>query len=123
VRKATRKRKSVAHRIADGMRELERAMQSDKLPHELFTVRTVQIPDPREYTANAIRNMRSRLHLSQAVFAKLLGVSVELVEHWEQGICAPRPVVRRLFDEINRDPEGFLGRHVGRMPRHLRRAG
>jgi DNA-binding transcriptional regulator YiaG len=53
-----------------------------------------------------------RLRVSQAVLAKLLGVSVELVEHWEQGVCEPRRAIRRLLDEIARDPAGFLRRHI-----------
>jgi putative transcriptional regulator len=121
--KKTTNRKPVAQRIAAGMAELEQAMRSDKPAHELFTIRTVEISDPSVYDATAVRNMRNRLHVSQAVFAKLLGASVELVEHWEQGRCVPRGVVRQLLDEINRDPSGFLTHHIGQTERRLSKAG
>ena len=43
-RKAGRPR--VADKIMSGMRELERMMDSGKSPAEMFTVRTVEVPDP-----------------------------------------------------------------------------
>jgi putative transcriptional regulator len=116
-------RPTVAQRIAQGMGELEHAMRSGKPLHELFTVRTVEVPNPTIYDAKSVRKVRDRLQVSQAVFAKLLGVSVELVEHWEQGVCAPRPVVRRLLDEISRNPAEFLARHIERGCRRLAKAG
>jgi DNA-binding transcriptional regulator YiaG len=113
----TTKQKTVAERIAEGMGELVEAMRTGKPLHELFTVRTVEIPDPAVYDARAVRATRRRLSVSQAIFARLLGVSVELVEHWEQGLSVPRPVVRRLLDEVNRDPDGFRERHFSRIDR------
>jgi DNA-binding transcriptional regulator YiaG len=117
------KPKTVAERLREGMGELEHAMRSGKPLHELFTVRTVQIPDPRRYDARAVKASRERLNVSQTVFAKLLGVSVELVENWEQGRGTPRAVVRRLLDEINRNPSDFLARHTTHIDRTLRKAG
>jgi DNA-binding transcriptional regulator YiaG len=121
--KKNKRRLTAALRIAQGMRELEAAMRSGKAPHELFTVRTAEVPDPARYDAKAIRKIRSHLQVSQAVFAKLLGVSVELVEHWEQGVCVPRRVVCRLLDEIGRNPTEFLARHIGRPGRGLAKVG
>jgi DNA-binding transcriptional regulator YiaG len=106
------KKKTVAQRIAEGMRELEHAMETGKPLHELFTVRTVEVPEPSAYDAKTVRRTRERLRVSQGIFAKLVGVSVELVEHWEQGVCVPRGTVRRLLDEINRDPDDFARRHI-----------
>lgn len=62
--------------------------------------RRVEFPDPGEHDAKSIRALRDRLRLTQRQLAKLMGVSVELVEHWEQGIVVPRPIARRLLDEI-----------------------
>jgi transcriptional regulator with XRE-family HTH domain len=42
--------------------------------------------------------------LTQRLFAGLIGTSVELVEHWEQGRREPGTLARRLLDEIARDP-------------------
>ena len=105
-------RKTVARRIAQGMAELEHVMASGRSPRDVFTMRTVEIASPATYGARQVRATRNRLNVSQAVFAKLLGVSAELVEHWEQGVCLPRGIARRLLDEINHDPADFLSRHI-----------
>jgi DNA-binding transcriptional regulator YiaG len=44
----------------------------------------------------------------------LLGVSPELVSHWEQGIRKPAPVVCRLLDQIKSDLPRFWGSLVKR---------
>jgi len=121
--KKTTNRSTVAKRIAEGMRELEQAMKAGKPLHELLTARTVEIPDPSAYDARSVRRTRLALHVSQAVFAKLLGVSAELVEHWEQGRAVPRGAVRRLLDEINLNPSDFLSRHLAAANRRTRKAG
>jgi putative transcriptional regulator len=91
-----------------GMRELERMMDQGKTPQEMFTVRTVQVPDPGPYRARQVRELRASLGVSQAVFARLLGVSVVLVKSWERGLRAPSPLARRLLDTIKADPSGWL---------------
>jgi putative transcriptional regulator len=70
-----------------------------------YTVRTIELPDgPGHYGADDIRATRNKIGSSQAVFAYLMGVSVKLVQAWEQGNRAPAIWARRLFDEMNRDP-------------------
>jgi putative transcriptional regulator len=69
-----------------------------------MAIRHVQIADPGRYTPAAIRSIRHKLSLTQRLFAALIGVSVELVEHWEQGRREPGTLARRLLDEIARDP-------------------
>lgn len=55
--------KSTKSRIGDdimaGMRELERMMDTRKRPGEMFTVRTVEVPDPRTYNAREVARLRS----------------------------------------------------------------
>ena len=53
--------------------------------------------------------------MSQAVFAKVMGVSTELVQHWEQGIREPSGIARRLLDRVNADPAAFLAGIVRRV--------
>jgi putative transcriptional regulator len=102
----------LSKRLHEAMAELESAMKSGRRPEELFTIRTVEIIEPPAYSARKIRAMRNQLRVSQAVFAKLVGVSVQLVEHWEQGVCKPKALACRLLDEIDRDAQGFLHRHL-----------
>jgi DNA-binding transcriptional regulator YiaG len=71
------------------------------------TVREVEIPPPTGYSASAVRATRDRLRVSVAVFARLLGVSAKLVEHWEQGRRVPSSLAARLLDRVNADPDGF----------------
>jgi DNA-binding transcriptional regulator YiaG len=106
------KRRSVGERIERALEELYRGLRSGKPLEEVFTVRTIEIPDPTPYDAKAVRRIRHRLVVSQAVFAHLLGVSVQLVEHWEQGIRKPQPMACRLLEEINRDATEFFRRHA-----------
>jgi DNA-binding transcriptional regulator YiaG len=112
MRHRVSKRKRLGERIGDALEELYGALRSGRPLHETLTVRTVEIAEPKSYGAKEVQRTRRRLAVSQAVFARLVGVSAELVQHWEQGITAPRPLARRLMDEINRDPAGFLARNI-----------
>jgi DNA-binding transcriptional regulator YiaG len=47
---------------------------------------------------------------SQAVFAKLLGVSLNTVRAWEQGVNHPSDMACRFLDEIRRDPAYWVRR-------------
>jgi putative transcriptional regulator len=107
------RRKSRKPRVADeimgGMRELERMMDEGKTPEEVFTVKTVYVPDPKLYGAKEIRELRQSLGVSQTVFAHLLGVSIILVKSWERGVREPSLMARRLLDTIKADPSHWLG--------------
>jgi putative transcriptional regulator len=98
----------VADEIMAGMRELVRMMDAGKTPPQMFTVKTIDIPDPTVYRAKQIRELRDSLGVSQAVLAHLLGVSVVLVKSWEQGVREPSLMARRLLDTIKADPAHWL---------------
>lgn len=51
------------------------------------------------------RRVRAATHLTQAGFAKRLGVPVETVRNWEQGKRTPRGPARALLRVIERAPE------------------
>jgi DNA-binding transcriptional regulator YiaG len=72
-----------------------------------FTVRTTRVQAPSGYRAGAIRALRERLGVSQAVFAQLLGVSQVLVRSWERGARTPTPIACRLLDIIGGNPEAI----------------
>jgi putative transcriptional regulator len=80
---------------------------------ELITVRRVKLNlEPRQYTGSEITWTRERLRVSQAIFARLMGVSGKTVEAWESGTNPPSGPVCRLLEEINIDPMAFLRRHL-----------
>jgi len=98
----------VADEIMVGMREIERMLDEGKTPEQMFTVKTVEIPEPGLYRGKQVRALRETLGVSQAIFAHLLGVSVILVKSWERGAREPSPMARRLMDTIKADPSRWL---------------
>jgi putative transcriptional regulator len=81
---------------------------------EPLTVRQApDIPRPRARRGSQVKHLRTiTLGVSQAVFARLLGVSPKLVEAWESGRNVPAGPVCRLFELIERDPRAFLRRYT-----------
>jgi putative transcriptional regulator len=54
------------------------------------------------------RRVRRKIGLSQAAFAKRIGVPVDTVRNWEQGRRAPQGPARALLRIIDRVPETVL---------------
>ena len=52
--------------------------------------------------------------MSQGAFAKLLGVSVRVVQSWEQGDKKPSGAARRLLQVAARDPQALLAAAIPR---------
>jgi putative transcriptional regulator len=62
---------------------------------------TSVIPVGRSYTGEEVVAIRSRRHMSQAQFARLLAVNVKTLQSWEQGVRKPsKPTMRllQIFD-------------------------
>ena|SRR2546422_7932836 len=95
-------RKTTGTRIVAALSGLAESLEARR---QIGTVRTVELPDePGEYGAAPVRSMRAMLKASQAVFARLLGMSTILVRSWESGARVPSRLARRLLDEIHREP-------------------
>ena len=87
----------------------KKAASSVKPPASL-DLRSVAIPPrPRPLKAAEIRAMRTALNASQALFARLLNVSSNAVESWEQGIRQPRQATLKLLHIVRKDPNALLG--------------
>src|SRR5713101_1861120 len=56
----------------------------------------------------SIAATRRRLRLSQAQFARLLGISVRTLHHWEQGTRTPTGAARVLLRVAAQHPEAVL---------------
>lgn len=94
----------VGNAIIDGLTEFRDALAAGVPLQSRFTVRTVEIRmEPGSWSSDDIRALRDGFSASQAVFARLLGVSVKTVQAWEQGGTPPR-MARRLLDLIRADP-------------------
>ncbi len=100
------KKTKLGQELISGMMEII-AHQEGKI-----TLRTtrVEMPDPPpELSATDVAKIRlRRLHMSQGAFAKLLGVSVRVVQSWEQGKKKPSGAARRLLQVAERNPDALL---------------
>jgi putative transcriptional regulator len=72
-------------------------------------LRTVRLPKPpQKLSAREIAKLRSKLNVSQAVFAKHLNISVKTVQSWEQGIGHPSGASLKLLTIVKNDPSVLL---------------
>ena len=86
---ASRKR-NVGREILEGIREIKRGEHG------------------RVTTAPSISSVREKTGLSQAEFARLLGVSVRTLQEWEQGRRAPSGAARTLLMIAAKNPRALL---------------
>lgn len=74
-----------------------------------FDLRTVEMPSrPKPLKPADIRSLRESLNASQALFARLLNVSSNAVESWEQGLREPRQATLKLLYIARRNPSALL---------------
>ena len=100
---------SLAEQVVSGLTEFRDSIRAGERIEKRFTMRTVDLElEPQPYTADEVRDTRDSLKASQAVFAKLLAVSVKTVQAWEQGGSPPKPMACRLLDMMNQDPGRWL---------------
>jgi putative transcriptional regulator len=65
------------------------------------------VPDLPQAALNEpqVRDLRTRLGLTQSEFASRLGLPVDTIRNWEQGKRAPRGPARALLLLIAREPK------------------
>ena len=72
-------------------------------------LRTAELPArPRPLKPADIRALRTSLNASQALLARLLNVSSNAVESWEQGIREPRQATLKLLHIAKKNPSVLL---------------
>lgn len=91
------KRKTAFEKIAEGLNEALAIARGDSKPAKLF------IPPEIE-----VKEIRTKLKLSQDDFAALFGFTVNQIRDWEQGRARPLGGVRAYLLIIERDPESVL---------------
>ena len=70
-----------------------------------ITMREIEklcLPPRRPLRPEDIRRIRMANHVSQAVFAAILGIGKTTVQQWEQGQKKPSGPAQRLLDLIDR---------------------
>lgn len=104
-RKPRERKTRVGQSLIRALTEVVDALKSGEPLERRFTVRTVErLPDPGTYRPADVKATRELLGASQPIFALLVGVSLDQVKSWEIGRREPTATVRRLLDEIRRDP-------------------
>jgi putative transcriptional regulator len=84
------KKRNIGEEILQGLRELKRGEYG----------RVITVP--------SVSSIREKTGLSQAHFAKLLGVSVRTLQDWEQGRRAPSGAARTLLMIAAKNPQALL---------------
>lgn len=76
---------------------------------EAVNLRTTELPaPPKRPTPREIRRIRRSLNASQARFARLLNVSENAVQSWEQGLRRPQAPVLKLLALARKNPRALL---------------
>ena len=102
--------KGVWDRVADELNQLAAGVAGGGPLPAGFTARTVRVSGPPAVDAAGAKAARTALGVSQPVFARFLGVSVQTVRAWEQGTRVPAGAVRRLLTDIRRHPDHWAAR-------------
>jgi len=91
--------------------DLKQAL-SDALDYEQgkkTALRVSQLPPPpKPLTPGQIRAIRQSFNVSQAAFARIINVSLNAVESWEQGVRRPREATLKLLTIAHKHPEVLL---------------
>lgn len=108
--KAHRPERSVADEIVAALEDFKDALEKGDV-YERFTCHQIRLDlHPAPYTAEQVRSARRVLGVSQSLFAKFLGVSLNTVRSWEQGVNTPSKMACRFMDEIRRSPKHWKER-------------
>jgi putative transcriptional regulator len=76
---------------------------------EQVNLRATELPAPaKRITPQQIREIRQQLNASQIIFAKLMNVSPNTVESWEQGVRRPRQAALKLLAIARKHPQVLL---------------
>ena len=85
------------------------AEAAGKTAMSAFDLRKAELPArPKPLKPADIRSVRASLNASQALFARLLNVSSNAVESWEQGIREPRQATLKLLHIAKKNPGVLL---------------
>lgn len=109
--KKSKKRKTQEHMsdelFGELMQSFDQALRYSR--GEQINVRTTTLPAPLEpISRQEIVELRERFNCSQAVFARLLNVSVKTLQAWEQGSRSPSDAALKLLNIAKNHPEALI---------------
>ena len=83
--------------LLDSVEEMDKIRRGKKRASRHTVIKEIKVAEVREQTG-----------LSQARFARLIGVSKRTLENWEQGRRFPTGTARALLKIVAKDPEGAV---------------
>ena len=89
----------------DLMLSMEQASAYATGDHKKARVHKISVREVPTFDSQDVKRIRHQLHLTQKLFATLMGVSVKTVESWEKGTNHPNGAASRLLEVIESDPE------------------
>lgn len=95
------KKRNLFNELMDGVQDMQ-AARTGKITLRSSTVEAVA---PPQVTAEELIQLRDRLHVSRAVFARYLRTNVRTVEGWEQGRAKPNAQAALLIKLVEKYPE------------------
>lgn len=95
---------------AVAFKEGDKSKARVRIRYATTTARKTSVEPPPQYDAERVRALRTKLDLSQAVFARALNVSDKTVKAWEQGSSPPSGATLRLLEMVEEHPENVLAK-------------
>ncbi len=77
--------------------ETKKAARNKELKTRIF------VKPVKKYDAEGVKKLRLSLHMTQTLFAGMLGVSQKTVEAWESGRNIPMGPASRVLDLLSED--------------------
>jgi len=83
--------------LSESIKEAGKIRRGEKRPSRVF-----------KYDAVDIRKLRESVNVSQAQFARMIGVSKDTLQNWEQGRRRPRGPAKALLRVFEKDPKAVV---------------
>jgi putative transcriptional regulator len=96
-------RKDLFDELVESIKQMK-AIEAGRLK----PARVTRAADLLQGAAPDVAALRARFKLSQAKFAKLLGISVDTLQNWEQGRRRPEGPAKVLLRVVATHPEALL---------------
>jgi len=96
-------RKSIQDAIIETIQDMSSINLDTTLTQKELEKQGIEIPK-KTISAQEIKKIRQMLNVSQAVFAKLLNVSLSTIRQWEQGLRKPSGSAVILLELLQQNP-------------------
>ncbi len=101
AKKTIARKRKLFNELMDGVESMQHERKGK------ITLRTYKVDElpPLQIDAELIRETREQLHVSRAVFARRIRVSIRTLENWEQGRAKPNAQAAALIMMVRQFPD------------------